>query len=38
MDVAAAVAFNLLHLQLKLSWPNQIELVQVTDPSAIEQA
>ena len=38
LTLASAVAFNRLHRQMKSSWPDRIELVEVTDPAAVEQA
>ncbi|CAF2733812.1 unnamed protein product [Rotaria sp. Silwood2] len=35
--VASAMAYNRLHRQLKASWPDRIELIEVEDPSQVEQ-
>ena len=35
--LASAVAYNRLHRQLKASWPDRIELIEVDDPSQVEQ-
>jgi hypothetical protein len=38
LALASAVAYNRLHRHMKSSWPDRIELVEVTNPSDIEQA